>query len=75
MSIKINKTEATKTIINALDAMKADANINLGIEEIEFPDGSKENSATTVRPTSKLLCTSRRFASMFAPATAIRQKA
>lgn len=42
MSIKINKTEATKTIINALDAMKADANINLGIEEIEFPDGSKE---------------------------------
>ena len=41
MSIKINKTEATKTIINALDAMKADANINLGIEEIEFPDGSK----------------------------------
>lgn len=42
MSIKINKTEATKTIINALDAMKADENINLGIEEIEFPDGSKE---------------------------------
>lgn len=42
MSIKLNKTEATKTIINALDAMKADANINLGIEEIEFPDGSKE---------------------------------
>ena len=42
MSIKINKTEATKTIINALDAMKADGNINLGIEEIEFPDGSKE---------------------------------
>ena len=42
MSIKINKTEATKTIINALNAMKADGNINLGIEEIEFPDGSKE---------------------------------
>ncbi len=42
MSIKINKTEATKNIINALDAMKADENINLGIEEIEFPDGSKE---------------------------------
>ena len=42
MSIKLNKTEATKTIINALDAMKADQNINLGIEEIEFPDGSKE---------------------------------
>ena len=42
MSIKLNKTEATKNIINALDAMKADANINLGIEEIEFPDGSKE---------------------------------
>lgn len=42
MSIKINKTEATKTIINALEAMKADENINLGIEEIEFPDGSKE---------------------------------
>ena len=31
MSIKINKTEATKTIIHALDAMKADGNINLGI--------------------------------------------
>lgn len=42
MSIKLNKTEATKNIINALDAMKADQNINLGIEEIEFPDGSKE---------------------------------
>ena len=42
MSIKLNKTEATKNIINALDAMKADTNINLGIEEIEFPDGSKE---------------------------------
>lgn len=28
MSIKLNKTEATKTIINALDAMKADQNIN-----------------------------------------------
>ena len=42
MSIKINKSEATKNIINALDAMKADENINLGIEEIEFPDGSKE---------------------------------
>ena len=42
MSIKINKTEATKNIINALDAMKADQNISLGIEEIEFPDGSKE---------------------------------
>ena len=42
MSIKINQTEATKNIINALDAMKADENINLGIEEIEFPDGSKE---------------------------------
>ena len=42
MSIKINQTAATKNIINALDAMKADENINLGIEEIEFPDGSKE---------------------------------
>ena len=42
MSTKRNKTEAPKNIINALDAMKADANINLGIEEIEFPDGSKE---------------------------------
>lgn len=42
MSIKINKTEATKNIINALEEMKADQNINLGIEEIEFPDGSKE---------------------------------
>lgn len=42
MSIKINQTEATKNIINALDAMKADENINLGIETIEFPDGSKE---------------------------------
>ena len=42
MSIKLNQTEANKTIINALDAMKADQNINLGIEEIEFPDGSKE---------------------------------
>ena len=42
MSIKINQTEQPQTIINALDAMKADANINLGIEEIEFPDGSKE---------------------------------
>ena len=42
MSNKPNKTEAPKNIINALDAMKADANINLGIEEIEFPDGSKE---------------------------------
>ena len=42
MSIKLNQTEATKNIINALDAMKADQNINLGIEEIEFPDGSKE---------------------------------
>ena len=42
MSIKINQTAATPNIINALDAMKADQNINLGIEEIEFPDGSKE---------------------------------
>ena len=42
MSIKINKTVSTPNIINALDAMKADENINLGIEEIEFPDGSKE---------------------------------
>lgn len=42
MSIKINTTESTKNIINALNAMKADQNINLGIEEIEFPDGSKE---------------------------------
>ena len=42
MSIKLNKTEAIKNIINALDAMKADQNISLGIEEIEFPDGSKE---------------------------------
>ena len=42
MSIKINQTVSTPNIINALDAMKADANINLGIEEIEFPDGSKE---------------------------------
>lgn len=42
MSIKINQTEQPKNIINALDVMKADQNINLGIEEIEFPDGSKE---------------------------------
>lgn len=42
MSIKLNKTKAINNIINALDAMKADENINLGIEEIEFPDGSKE---------------------------------
>lgn len=42
MSIKINQTEQPQTIITALDAMKADENINLGIEEIEFPDGSKE---------------------------------
>lgn len=42
MSIKINQTEQPKNIINALDAMKADQNISLGIEEIEFPDGSKE---------------------------------
>ena len=42
MSIKINQTVSTPNIINALDAMKADENINLGIEEIEFPDGSKE---------------------------------
>lgn len=42
MSIKINQTATTPNIINALDAMKADENINLGIEEIEFPDGSKE---------------------------------
>lgn len=42
MSIKINQTVSTPNIINALDAMKADGNINLGIEEIEFPDGSKE---------------------------------
>ena len=42
MSIKINQTVSTPNIINALDAMKADANINLGIEVIEFPDGSKE---------------------------------
>ena len=42
MSIKLNQTEANKTIINALEEMKADQNINLGIEEIEFPDGSKE---------------------------------
>ena len=42
MSIKINQTAATPNIINALDAIKADQNINLGIEEIEFPDGSKE---------------------------------
>lgn len=42
MSIKINQTVSTPNIINALDAMKADENISLGIEEIEFPDGSKE---------------------------------
>ena len=42
MSIKLNKTAATPNIINALDAMKADQNISLGIEEVEFPDGSKE---------------------------------
>ena len=42
MSIKINQTAATPNIINALEEMKADQNINLGIEEIEFPDGSKE---------------------------------
>lgn len=42
MSIKINQTVSTPNIINALDAMKADENINLGIDEIEFPDGSKE---------------------------------
>lgn len=42
MSIKINQTVSTPNIINALDAMKADGNINLGIETIEFPDGSKE---------------------------------
>ena len=42
MSIKINQTVSTPNIVNALDAMKADENINLGIEEIEFPDGSKE---------------------------------
>ena len=42
MSIKINQTVSTPNIINALDAMKADVNINLGIETIEFPDGSKE---------------------------------
>lgn len=42
MSIKINQTEQPKNIINALAEMRADQNINLGIEEIEFPDGSKE---------------------------------
>lgn len=42
MSIKINQTVSTPNIINALDVMKADENISLGIEEIEFPDGSKE---------------------------------
>lgn len=42
MSIKINQTAATPNIINALEEMKADQNINLGIEEIEFPDGSKK---------------------------------
>lgn len=42
MSIKINTTEATKNIIDAQTKMKANSNINLGIEEIEFPDGSKE---------------------------------
>lgn len=42
MSIKINQTATTPNIINALEEMKADQNINLGIEEIEFPDGSKE---------------------------------
>lgn len=75
MSIKLNKTEATKNIINALDAMKADENINLGIEKVEFPTAAKKNSAIMVRPTSKLLCTSRRFASMFAPATATKPNA
>ena len=42
MSIKINKTEATKTIIDAQNKMKANPNINLGTDEIVFPDGSKE---------------------------------
>lgn len=42
MSIKINQTEQPQTIINALAEMRADKNIDLGIEEIEFPDGSKE---------------------------------
>lgn len=42
MSIKINQTEQPKNILNAMRAMNADMKINLGIEEIEFPDGSKE---------------------------------
>lgn len=42
MSIKINKTEATKTIIDAQNKMKANPNINLGTDEIIFPDGSRK---------------------------------
>lgn len=42
MSIKINKTEQQQTIIDAQNKMKANPNINLGTDEIVFPDGSRE---------------------------------
>lgn len=41
MAIKMNKENA-KNIIDVMNEMKQNANINLGIEEIEFPDGTKE---------------------------------
>ena len=42
MSIKINQTEQPQTIIDAQNKMKANPNINLGTDEIVFPDGSRE---------------------------------
>ena len=42
MSIKINQQSNPQTIIDAQNKMKANPNINLGTDEIVFPDGSKE---------------------------------
>ena len=41
MANKINK-ESKKNVIEALNEIKAQPNMNCGIDEIEFPDGSKE---------------------------------
>lgn len=41
MANKIIK-EANKNVVETMQALMATANMNLGIEEIEFPDGSKE---------------------------------
>lgn len=41
MANKINK-ESKKNVIEALNEIKAQPNMNCGIDEIEFPDGTKE---------------------------------